>query len=125
MNFVFRTIITGCSFFLFYTISAQSILDEHVFRTIITGCSFFLFYTISAQSILDDKVEKRLKTLTLEEKVGQMSQIDLGVLAVGKICEVADPIRLDTAKLRLAFQRYKVGSVLNCGCGFHALSRIK
>jgi len=94
-----------------------------VFRTIITGCSFFLFYTISAQSILDDKVEKRLKTLTLEEKVGQMSQIDLGVLAVGKICEVADPIRLDTAKLRLAFQRYKVGSVLNCGCGFHALSR--
>ncbi|MFM7765363.1 MAG: beta-glucosidase [Sphingomonadales bacterium] len=82
-----------------------------------------MFYTISAQSILDDKVEKRLKTLTLEEKVGQMSQIDLGVLAVGKICEVADPIRLDTAKLRLAFQRYKVGSVLNCGCGFHALSR--
>ena len=94
-----------------------------VFRTIITGCSFLLFYTISAQSILDEQVEKRLKTLTLEEKVGQMSQIDLSVLAVGKICEVADPIRLDTAKLRLAFRRYKVGSVLNCGCGFHALSR--
>ncbi|MFN5218089.1 MAG: beta-glucosidase [Sphingomonadales bacterium] len=61
--------------------------------------------------------------MTVQEKVGQMSQIDLGVLAVGKVCEVTDPIRLDTARLRLAFQRYKVGSVLNCGCGFHALSR--
>ena len=84
---------------------------------------FAFSHTISAQSSRDAAVENHLKSMTLEEKVGQMSQIDLGVLAVGKTCEVADPIRLDTAKLRLAFQRYKVGSVLNCGCGFHALSR--
>lgn len=84
---------------------------------------FAFSHTISAQNSRDAAVENRLKSMTLEEKVGQMSQIDLGVLAVGKTCEVADPIRLDTAKLRLAFHRYKVGSVLNCGCGFHALSR--
>ena len=86
-------------------------------------CILVFINTISAQNIQDEVIENQLRSMTIEEKIGQMSQIDLGVLAVGKTCEVADPIRLDTAKLRLAFQRYKVGSVLNCGCGFHALSR--
>lgn len=93
------------------------------FKLLLANIFFVFVNTISAQNNRDAAIENRLKTMTLEEKVGQMSQIDLGVLAVGKICEVADPIRLDTAKLRLAFQRYKIGSVLNCGCGFHALSR--
>ena len=96
---------------------------EKGFKILLPICIIVFINTISAQISRDPVLESRLKAMTLEEKVGQMSQIDLGVLAAGKICEVTDPIRLDTAKLRLAFQRYKVGSVLNCGCGFHALSR--
>jgi beta-glucosidase len=93
------------------------------FKILLPICILLFINTISAQNIRDEVIENRLRAMSIEEKIGQMSQIDLGVLAVGKICEVADPIRLDTAKLRMAFQRYKVGSVLNCGCGFHALSR--
>jgi beta-glucosidase len=96
---------------------------EKGFKVLLPILIIVFINTISAQNSQDAVLENRLMTMTLEEKVGQMSQIDLGVLAVGKVCEVTDPIRLDTAKLRLAFQRYKVGSVLNCGCGFHALSR--
>lgn len=85
--------------------------------------ALFCIHTISAQTEVDRRVDATLKTLSLEEKIGQMTQIDLGVVAAGKICELADPIRLDTQKLKRAFSRYKVGSVLNCGCGFHALER--
>ncbi|MEP6467971.1 MAG: glycoside hydrolase family 3 N-terminal domain-containing protein, partial [Parafilimonas sp.] len=45
--------------------------------------------------------------MTLEEKVGQMTQVTLGVVATDK-----DGV-LDTAKLRTAIVDYKVGSILN------------
>jgi beta-glucosidase len=79
--------------------------------------------TIIAQNAMDEKVERMLAGMSLEAKIGQMSQIDLGVLCKGKICELQNPLALDTAKMRLAFSKYRVGSVLNCGCGFHALTR--
>ncbi|MEY4593645.1 MAG: hypothetical protein RIQ47_55 [Bacteroidota bacterium] len=62
-------------------------------------------------------IDSLLATMTVEEKIGQMTQVDLGVIAKGKICELAEPRSLDTAKLRAAFEKYKVGSVLNVGCG--------
>ncbi len=48
-----------------------------------------------------------LKKMTLEEKVGQMTQVTLGVISTQQ-----DGV-LDTAKLRQAVVDYKVGSVLN------------
>jgi len=87
------------------------------------SCLLIVFNTINAQNAMDKKADSLLSVMNLEAKIGQMSQIDLGVLCKGKICELQDPLALDTAKLRLAFSKYRVGSVLNCGCGFHALTR--
>src|SRR4051794_24437836 len=53
------------------------------------------------------KVDALLKKMTLEEKVGQMTQVTLGV-----VCTDVDGV-LDTAKLRNAVVNYKVGSILN------------
>lgn len=53
------------------------------------------------------KVDALLKKMTLEEKVGQMTQVTLGV-----VCTAQDGV-LDTAKLRDAIVTHKVGSILN------------
>jgi beta-glucosidase len=53
------------------------------------------------------KVDALLKKMTLEEKVGQMTQVTLGV-----VCTQEDGV-LDTAKLRDAVVNHKVGSILN------------
>lgn len=56
---------------------------------------------------LEAKVEKTLKGLTLEEKVGQMVQLE--------IATVLDPatLQVDPAKAEEIFGTYKVGSLLN------------
>lgn len=66
---------------------------------------------------LDKAISDRLNTLTLEQKVGQMSQIDLGVIAVGNPCGLKQPQTLDQEKLRIAIEKYHIGSILNVGCG--------
>jgi beta-glucosidase len=53
------------------------------------------------------KVEALLNKMTLDEKIGQMTQVTLGVVSTPQ-----DGI-LDTAKLAIAVEKYKVGSVLN------------
>ena len=62
----------------------------------------------------DQKVKEILATLTLEQKVGQMTQLTLGTLSVGKSHDKASlPITLDPVKLDSAFRICKLGSVLN------------
>jgi beta-glucosidase len=69
-----------------------------------------LFAKISfAQVKLTDqqKADAILKQMTLDEKIGQMTQVTLGV-----VCTQQDGV-LDTAALRKAIQHYKAGSILN------------
>jgi beta-glucosidase len=69
-----------------------------------------LFAQISfAQIKLTDqqKADAILRQLTLDEKIGQMTQVALGV-----VCTQQDGI-LDAAALQNAIQHYKVGSSLN------------
>src|SRR5215204_1130926 len=55
------------------------------------------------------QVEALLKRMTLEEKVGQMTQLEIGQITSG-----ADSnINIDPAKLEKAIVQYKVGSILN------------
>src|SRR5688572_10609576 len=55
------------------------------------------------------KIEALLKRMTLEEKVGQMTQLAIGMIATG-----ADQnIKIDAAKLDKAIAKYGVGSILN------------
>lgn len=60
---------------------------------------------------MDQKVKELLSKMTLEEKVGQMTQINLNVVLKGSYSNQDGSI--DTAMLRKAVVDYKVGSILN------------
>ena len=76
---------------------------------------------ISAQTKADNEIEALIKKMTIEEKVGQMTQLNLDVISVGAIYQLQEPHRLDPEKLRKALVDYHVGSILNCGG--HAYTR--
>jgi beta-glucosidase len=66
--------------------------------------------------------DKLIASMSMEEKVGQMTQIDLGVIAKGAPCALTQPQTIDAEKLRIAFEKYHVGSILNVGCGSGTIS---
>lgn len=55
------------------------------------------------------KIEALLKRMTLEEKVGQMTQLTLEMIVTGR----DQNIKIDPVKLEKAIVRYGVGSILN------------
>ncbi len=55
------------------------------------------------------KIEALLKRMTLEEKVGQMTQLAIGMIVSGRDQDV----KIDQAKLDKAIVKYGVGSILN------------
>src|SRR5215212_9313022 len=55
------------------------------------------------------KIEDLLKRMTLEEKVGQMTQLTMEMIASGK----DQNVKIDPAKLEKAIVKYGVGSILN------------
>jgi len=67
-------------------------------------------------------IDELISKMSLEEKVGQMSQVDLGVIAEGAICNLKNPQQLDLSKLEIALNKYHVGSILNVGCGSGTIS---
>ncbi len=79
-------------------------------------------YSGASGLTLDQKIKAQISELSLTEKVGQMTQIDLGLIAKGDICALQQPQTLDSQKLAVAFGKYKVGSVLNVGCGSGTIS---
>jgi beta-glucosidase len=56
-----------------------------------------------------------LALMTLEEKVGQMTNLSLMALATGEFWDKRDTVILDTAKMSLYLDKYKVGSIQNLG----------
>ncbi|HEX5886720.1 MAG TPA: glycoside hydrolase family 3 N-terminal domain-containing protein [Pyrinomonadaceae bacterium] len=84
------------------TINAQTDLadsDEFFQRTSRTG----------PERDHTQKIEDLLKRMTLEEKVGQMTQLTIEMIASGK----DQNIKVDPAKLEKAVVKYGVGSILN------------
>ncbi len=77
----------------------------------------FLLLCLSAKAQTSTDLDALLKQMTLAEKVGQMSQIDMGVIAVGDICNLKNPQTIDIQKLKTAVEKYHIGSILNVGCG--------
>ena len=53
--------------------------------------------------------------MTVEEKVGQMTEISLEVLLKTQNRQVVEPHELDVEKLKTCIAKYKVGSILNVG----------
>ena len=62
---------------------------------------------IEPDAQVEAKVEQVLKGMTLQEKVGQMVQLSIGLI------ETADRNDVDPAKMDVIFGKYKVGSILN------------
>jgi beta-glucosidase len=60
---------------------------------------------------IDAKVEQLLKQMTLDDKVGQMTQVTLAVFAKGGWANTDG--ELDPVLLKAAIQKYHVGSMLN------------
>jgi beta-glucosidase len=61
----------------------------------------------------EQKVERLLSTMSLEEKVGQMTQVTLAVVSKGPVDHPDMPQQIDTNKLKKAVLQYHVGSILN------------
>ena len=77
-------------------------------RCLLSAGLFFLLALANAQTPADrQKAETLLKQMTLEEKIGQMTQVTLGVVSTPE-----DGV-LDPAALKKAVQDYKIGSLLN------------
>ena len=68
-------------------------------------------------TLFDRALDQAVAGMSLEEKIGQMTQIDLGVIAVGEPCALKQPVSLDPQKLKTAIEKYHIGSILNVGCG--------
>ena len=60
-------------------------------------------------------IEEMIAAMTIEEKVGQMTQINLDVISKGEIFNLVEPHQLDSVKLDSAINHYYVGSILNVG----------
>ena len=71
-------------------------------------CLLLSVLAVGAQTPADrQKVENLLRRMTLEEKIGQMTQVTLGVVSTSQ-----DGV-LDPPALTKAINEYKVGSILN------------
>ncbi|HTD39680.1 MAG TPA: glycoside hydrolase family 3 N-terminal domain-containing protein [Mucilaginibacter sp.] len=85
---------------------------RRIFLTIIS--LVLLTVTVLAQaqkhaSVLDKKVDVLIAKMTLEEKVGQMTEVTLDVVSKSN----ASSHQLDPDKLKEAIMKYHVGSILN------------
>ena len=64
------------------------------------------------ESAREKKVSDLLSKMTLEEKIGQMTQVTIDVVAVSNQA-IGDYYKLDPEKLRRAILEYNVGSIFN------------
>lgn len=63
----------------------------------------------------DPKVKELISKMTIAEKAGQMTQLNIDVLMVGEVFNLSEPHRFEAEKLKKAIIDYNVGSVLNVG----------
>ncbi len=63
---------------------------------------------------IDKKIDVLLRRMTIEEKVGQMTQVTIDMVSVGPDGR-REPHAIDPAKLEEAVLKYHVGSILNVG----------
>ncbi|PIQ08017.1 MAG: beta-glucosidase [Ignavibacteriales bacterium CG18_big_fil_WC_8_21_14_2_50_31_20] len=70
----------------------------------------------------ESKIDSLISQMTIEEKVGQMTQIALQSFSIeGKNRVQTEPLHIDINKLRELILKYKVGSLLNTGQAANSL----
>lgn len=81
---------------------------------IVSACNEQNISTDSNKDSIDIKVDSLMSLMTLKEKIGQMTQINLTVIAVGPNKWASDDtMAIDFEKAKKAIVDYQVGSVLN------------
>lgn len=66
-----------------------------------------------------DRVESLLSKMTLEEKVGQMTQVAVDLIMEGEPYNMKLPLKIQPDKLEKVVKKYKVGSILNTPSGVY------
>lgn len=64
---------------------------------------------------VEDKIQKLLSQMTVEEKVGQMTQLTLDFISEGAHYDAGKEQKINDSLLHKAIVEYKVGSILNTG----------
>lgn len=85
--------------------------------------AFILLFTMSCAKQQEaepklkknSKVEEILSTMTLKDKIGEMTQLSVDMVSKGEPYTLLEPHQLDTQKLQNVLVNYRVGSILNCG----------
>ena len=76
--------------------------------------SLFLIFFSCKNNISDEhKIEKLINEMSIEEKIGQMTQLTLGFLSSNENQHDGNIKNIDTLKLIEAVNHYKVGSIFN------------
>lgn len=75
----------------------------------------------SDENSIEQRVDQILSKLSLEDKVGEMTQLSIDMLSVGDPYNLAEPHSFDPAKLYNVLVELRVGSILNVGG--HAYTR--
>jgi beta-glucosidase len=68
-----------------------------------------------AQKMSEAGLKALIADMSIEEKVGQMTQLNLDVISVGEVYNLKEPHELDKEKLRHALVDKHTGSILNVG----------
>ena len=75
--------------------------------------SFFLISS-SPNSDIDKRIDSIMSNMTIEQKIGQMAQINLTVIANGPDkWSSFEPLQIDKDRIEKAINKYHVGSILN------------
>jgi len=72
---------------------------------------------VATASPIDKKVNALVAKMTLDEKIGQMTQLTLDEVLQTTDGTAVQPLQIDTAKLKVALLKYHVGSILNVSGG--------
>ena len=82
---------------------------------LLAGCNAETTEALSNEFSYGDEIEGMISKMSIEEKVGQMTQMNIDAISVGEIYNLLEPHQLDSAKLDEAINKYYVGSFLNAG----------
>jgi beta-glucosidase len=72
---------------------------------------------VAATNSIDKKVDAMVAKMSLDEKIGQMTQLTLDEVLQTSGGQAVQPLQIDTAKLKVALLQYHVGSILNVSGG--------
>lgn len=94
----------------------KTLLSFGIVSLLLTACTKTsnVPLAISQDKDTEQKIENILKKMTLEEKIGQMTQLTVDVISQGPSTTSADiPVKLDPNMVDTIIRKYKIGSILN------------